>query len=55
VLKPRLAGWIIKWCRGGYQPPVITVKNVRNEVLNIKIGVGVMGELEIVNHLEKLI
>ena len=32
---------VMKRCRRGYQPPVITVKNVRDEVLNIKIGVVV--------------
>jgi len=37
---------MIKWCRGGYQPPAITVKNVRDEVLSVKIGVGAIGELK---------
>ena len=32
-MKPRLAGWMMKWCRGGYQPPVITVKNVCDKML----------------------
>jgi len=35
MIKPRLAGWMINWCRGGYQPPVITVKNICDEMIKL--------------------
>jgi hypothetical protein len=45
-----LAGWMMNWCRGAYQPPVIRVKNIRDKMLkwwgeNSSLGGGWMSRI----------